>query len=468
MSGEPKGRGAAWTEERGSPRPSDEACPSRRGAPPSVKGTGRRAGNEGVRNERRSEEGRRRGEGGTGRGVGPRRRAEETERLRRWRLLLGAPAGAGLGFGGAGPGAGLSQSDRAVDAALAALYDAGRRPDDSGLRSAGLNASAPRVARWLGDIRAYFPSTVVQVLQRDAVERLNLRRLLLEPELLESIEPDVHLVGTLLSLNRIMPETAKATARQVVAAVVAEVERRIANRTRAAVSGAINRAARTRRPKPRDIDWNRTIAANLSRYLPEHRTVVPERLVGYGRRQQVVARDVVLAIDQSGSMASSVVYASVFGAVLASIRALKTSLVVFDTAVVDLTEKLPDPVDVLFGTQLGGGTDINKAIGYAQTLITRPRDTIFVLISDLMEGGVREQMLSRLAALEAAGVRVVVLLALSDDGAPVFDSGNAAALAELGIPAFACTPDAFPDLLAVAVEGGDVGAWAHRHDLAAR
>ncbi len=463
---EPKDREAAWTEERGAAATSDEACPSRRGAPPSVQGKGRRVGNEGARNERPSEEGRRRVTAPRRRAedTAPRRRAENT--LRRWRLLLGAPAGPGLGFGGSG--AGLSQSDQAVDAALAALYEGDPGTGERSRRSAGLGASAPKVARWLGDIRTYFPSTVVQVMQRDAVERLNLRQLLLEPELLASIEPDVHLVGTLLSLNRIMPETTKATARHVVAMVVAEVERRIANRTRAAVSGALNRAARSRRPKLRDIDWNRTIAANLSRYLPEHRTVVPERLVGYGRRQQVVARDVVLAIDQSGSMASSVVYASVFGAVLASIRALNTSLVVFDTAVVDLTEKLQDPVDVLFGTQLGGGTDINKAIGYSQTLITRPRDSIFVLISDLIEGGVREQMLSRMAALDAAGVQVVVLLALSDDGAPVFDSGNAAALAELGIPAFACTPDAFPDLLAVAIEGGDVGAWAHRNDLAAR
>jgi Mg-chelatase subunit ChlD len=391
----------------------------------------------------------------------------EEERLRRWRLLLGSAAAEGLGLG-QGAGDGLSQEDRAVDAALAALYDQGRQAGRDGRRSAGLGASAPSVARWLGDIRTYFPTSVVQVMQRDAMQRLNLRRLLLEPEMLESIQPDVHLVGTLLSLNRIMPEATKATARHVVSAVVAEVERRIANRTKAAVSGALNRAARTRRPKLRDIDWNRTIAANLSRYLPEYRTVVPERLVGYGRRQQVVARDVVLAIDQSGSMASSVVYASVFGAVLASIRALKTSLVVFDTAVVDLTEKLHDPVDVLFGTQLGGGTDINKAIAYSQTLITRPRDSIFVLISDLIEGGVREQMLARIAALDAAGVRVVVLLALSDDGAPVFDTENAAALAELGVPAFACTPDAFPDLLAVAIDGGDVAAWAHRNDLAAR
>jgi Mg-chelatase subunit ChlD len=154
--------------------------------------------------------------------------------------------------------------------------------------------------------------------------------------------------------------------------------------------------------------------------------------------------------------------------VMASVRALKTSLVAFDTTVVDLTEKLQDPVDVLFGTQLGGGTDINQAIAYSQTLITRPRDTILVLISDLFEGGAGEQMLTRMAALKAAGVQVVVLLALCDDGAPAFDKDNAAALAELGVPAFACTPDAFPDLLATAIGGGDVAAWAHGYELGGR
>lgn len=361
--------------------------------------------------------------------------SSDTERLRRWRLLLGGPAEDPLG-------AGLAGDDLAMDAALAALYDA--EPRDAGPRTAGLGASAPRVARWLGDIRTYFPTSVVQVMQRDAVERLDLTRLLLEPELLATVEPDVHLVGTLLSLNRVMPEAAKATARELVAAVVAQVEQRIATRTRAAVSGALDRANRSARPRLRDVDWDRTIRANLSRYLPEHRTVVPQRLVGYGRRQQAVARDVVLAIDQSGSMASSVVYASVFGAVLGSIRALRTSLIVFDTAVVDLTEQLHDPVEVLLGTQLGGGTDINRALAYGQTLITRPRNTLFVLISDLYEGGVRQAMLRRVAAMTAAGVAVVVLLALSDEGAPSFDRDNAAALAALGVPAFATTPQCVP------------------------
>jgi Mg-chelatase subunit ChlD len=181
-----------------------------------------------------------------------------------------------------------------------------------------------------------------------------------------------------------------------------------------------------------------------------------------------VSKDIVLAVDQSGSMASSVVYASVFGAVMASIRALRTSLVVFDTSVVDLTPSLSDPVDVLFGTQLGGGTDINSAVAYCSGLVTRPRDTIFVLVSDLYEGGNNEEMLARVGALAASGVACVALLALSDDGAPSFDADNAAALAALGIPAFACTPDAFPELLALAIAGGDLAAWAQREELAAR
>ncbi|BDU08190.1 VWA domain-containing protein [Nocardia cyriacigeorgica] len=372
---------------------------------------------------------------------------------RRWRLVLGTAAEAELGGLG-------SADDAAMDGALSTLYDSDP-PAASGPRSAGLQGSAPRVARWLGDIRTYFPSSVVEVMQRDAIERLNLTQLLLEPELLEAVEPDVHLVGTLLSLNRVMPETTRSTARAVVEQVVRDIERRMAARTVAAVTGALDRAARVSRPRPRDIDWDRTIRKNLAHYLPEQRTVVPERLVGYGRRAKAVRRDVVLAIDQSGSMASSVVYGSVFGAVLASMRSLRTSLVVFDTEVVDLTEHLSDPVDVLFGTQLGGGTDINRALAYCQTLVTRPEETLFVLISDLYEGGIRDDMLRRVNALKESGVQVIVLLALSDDGAPAYDHDNAAVLDALGIPAFACTPDRFPDLLALALNRGDIRTWAN-------
>lgn len=381
------------------------------------------------------------------------------ERERRWRLVLGREAQCVSG---------LSTADQGMDHALESLYNQGDADSGAGSgggrRGAGLGGSAPRVARWLGDIREYFPTSVVQVMQKDAMDRLGLHQLLLEPEMMEAVEADVHLVGTLLSLNRVMPDKARESARAVVRRVVDDLERRVAQKTRSLVQGAIDRSVRTHRPRrAADIDWNATIRRNLANYLPEHNTIVPETLVGYGRRSRGVQKDVVLAIDQSGSMASSVVYASVFGAVLASMSTLRTSLVVFDTAVVDLTDQLTDPVEVLFGTQLGGGTHINKAIAYCQGLITKPTDSIFVLISDLYEGGVRAEMLKRVAAMKAAGVQVVVLLALSDEGAPFYDRENASALAEMDVPAFACTPDVFPELMAAAIQGQPLTSWVEKH-----
>ncbi|MER5987843.1 VWA domain-containing protein [Streptomyces sp. NPDC001787] len=375
------------------------------------------------------------------------------ERLRRWRMVLGADSAESTGCT-------LTGRDAAMDSALGALYGGGeKKPGSRGgsERSAGLGASAPSVARWLGDIRTYFPSSVVQVMQRDAIDRLGLSALLLEPEMLEAVEADVHLVGTLLSLHKAMPETTKETARAVVRKVVEDLEKRLAGRTRTTLTGALDRSARISRPRHRDIDWDRTIRANLKNYLTVPGTdgagtVVPERLIGYGRAARSVEKDVILCVDQSGSMAASVVHASVFGAVLASMRTLATRLVVFDTAVVDLTDQLDDPVDVLFGTQLGGGTDINRALAYCQSRITRPADTVVVLISDLYEGGIRDEMLKRVAAMKASGVQFVTLLALSDEGAPAYDREHAAALGALGTPAFACTPDLFPDIMAAAIE----------------
>jgi Mg-chelatase subunit ChlD len=316
------------------------------------------------------------------------------------------------------------------------------------------------VARWLGDIRKYFPSSVVQVMQRDALERLNMRDMLLQPEMLRSAQPDVHLVANLMALSRVIPAGTKETARMVVRSVVDALMKRLEEPLRSAISGALDRSQRNRRPRHAEIDWHRTIRANLKHWQPAYRTVVPETLLGYGRKARRPQREVVLCIDQSGSMANSVVYASIFGAVMATLPAVATKLVVFDTAVVDLTEQLDDPVELLFGVQLGGGTDINGAVGYCQSIIREPRNTIFVLISDLYEGGVEANLLRRAMELVDSGVQFITLLALSDEGAPAYDHGLAAKLAALGVPSFACTPDAFPGLMAAAIRRDDISSWA--------
>jgi Mg-chelatase subunit ChlD len=379
------------------------------------------------------------------------------ERLERWRLLLG---------GDDADGTGITLTDRALamDKAMAALYEPAS--GKAGGRRGGLGASAPNAARWLGDIREYFPTSVVRVMQKDAIERLGMQQLLLEKEMLEAVEPDINLVTTLMSLSGVIPQKAKATARLIVQRVVRDLQKRLEAPMRQAVIGALKRSTRTRRPRHNEIDWNRTIRANLKHYQAEYKTIVPETRIGYGRKRNEL-RTIVVCIDQSGSMGESVVYSGIFGAVLASIPALRTHVVAFDTSVVDLTEKMSDPVDVLMGVQLGGGTDINQALKYCQGLITRPRDTIFVLITDLYEGGNNAEMLKRAAAIAGSGAKFVTLLALADSGAPGFDEKNAAALAGMGVPSFACTPDRFPELMAAAINGRELGQWAAEQGLAA-
>ncbi|WP_298709423.1 VWA domain-containing protein [Chitinophaga sp.] len=369
--------------------------------------------------------------------------------LRKWRLILGGGENDGTGVS-------LGGDELRMDRTLEALYDSER--------SGGLGPSSPNVSRWLGDIRTFFPNSVVQVMQQDALKRLNLTQMLFEKEMLENVTPDVHLVATLMTLSRVIPDKTKDTARQVVRKVVEELLRKLSNPMQQAVTGSLNRSTRNYRPRHNEINWDMTIRRNLRHYQPEFKTIIPEQKVGYGRRRTAL-KDVVLCIDQSGSMGTSVVYSGIFGSVMASIPAIKTKMVVFDTAVADLTEELTDPVELLFGVQLGGGTDINAALTYCRQIITRPMDTVLVLITDLYEGGNEAEMRKRAAELTAAGVQVVVLLALNDDGAPSYDHANAEFFSGLGIPVFACTPDKFPDLMAAALSKQDIASWAAKEEL---
>ena len=356
---------------------------------------------------------------------------------RKWRLILGQDAQ------GADGGPELPARAAGMDATLEALYN-------SDERKGGLGASNPNVHRWLGDIRKYFPTDMVQLLQRDALERLGLQQMLLEPELLETITPDVHLIGTLLSLKNVLPERSRETARMVVRRVVEEIERQLRHPLERAIAGRKRSHLRTRQPKPNDIDWDRTIRVNMKHYQPEYRTVLPVQLRGQ-QRSNTSLKHVILLIDQSGSMATSVVYAGVLSCILASLPSVKTHVIAFDTSVVDLTAQLPDPIELLFALQLGGGTDIGRALKYSERLITNPRDTVLVLLSDLFEGGSIPNMLHSVRRLAGTGLTFLPLLALNDQGAPAYDHEVAALLTELGLKPFASTPDAFPEVLARAL-----------------
>lgn len=381
---------------------------------------------------------------------------EPQERERRWRLAVG------------GEDDQLPERDRRISAALSALYQGPPDPEESRKgRRGGLGGSAPTVARWMGDIREFFPSPVVQIVQKDAFERLGLRQMLMEPELLQAVEADVDLVADLVSMRNAMPEKTKETARQVISKVVAELMERLERKTAEALRGAVDKSKRTTRPRFADIDWPRTIRKNLHTWQASHQTVIPESLVGFQRKQRRIVDldEVILCVDQSGSMAQSVVYASIFSAVMASLPVVRTKLICFDTQILDLTDQLQDPVEVLFGVQLGGGTDINQAVAYCEDRIERPTKAHLVLITDLYEGGNANELLARVQRLIGMGVNVIVLLALSDAGKPFHDPNLSAKMAALGAPVFGCTPDQFPDLMATALRREDIHAWAAREDI---
>ena len=380
----------------------------------------------------------------------------------KWRLMLG---------GGEADGTDIELNDRLkqIDATLGALYDFERTRsfdynEEKG--AGGQEKSNPNVARWLGDIRKYFPSSVVQVMQNDALKQPQLKeKMLFEPEILAQTKADVHLVATLMELGKLIPEKTKDTARRVVQQVVDELMAKLEQKTVSALKGALDKSSRSFNPRYNEINWDATIRKNLKHYQAEYKTIIPETRIGYGHKSKRSLKDIVLCLDQSGSMGTSVVYSGIFGAVMASIPNVKTRMVVFDTEVADLSEDLVDPVDLLFGVQLGGGTDINRALKYCQELITKPDDTIFVLITDLYEGGDRAQMIRRSQEMVDAGMQFICLLALNDEGSPMYDSNMAVTYAKMGIPVFACTPDMFPDLMSAAIKKEDLKQWAGDHDI---
>lgn len=385
----------------------------------------------------------------------------------RWRLILGEAAQSKLEELTGSDAVQLTEEEAIMDASLAAIYDetddslssgtSGRSVGNVSGRGASGGRGAVNLSRWLGDVRSLFAEDVVSIIQNDAIERKGWKQLLFEPELLASVKPDIQMVGMLMALKGKIPEKTKETARLLVKAVVDDLMARLKEDMQRAVTGALNKRQHTPLPSLSGLDWKRTIQRNLKHYDQERNILIPEKFYYFDRARRNKEWTVILDIDQSGSMAESVIWASVTGAVFASMPALNTRVVVFDTEVVDLTEQCADdPVDMLFGVQLGGGTDINKSVAYCESFIEEPKKTLFILITDLYEGGNRSALVRRMREMRESGVQTLCLLSLSDSGRPFYDERLARQLSRDGTPCFACTPGMLPELVAGALQGRDL------------
>lgn len=381
---------------------------------------------------------------------------DDQTRIQRWRLILGSDSQNRFSSMGGGT---LTGELDLMDQALAAIYN---RTDSGGFGTgAGHGPSNPQITRWLGDVRTLFDRDLVTVIQGDAMTRCGLKQLIFEPELLEDLEPDMNLASTILLLKEQIPKRSKDSVRSFIRKIVEEINKLLEQDIRRAVTAAVNRRMHSPIPSAAALDYKLTISRNLKNYDPVLKTIIPEHFYFFDRTSTTAANKwtVILDIDQSGSMGESVIYSSVMSCILASMASLQTRVVAFDTNVVDLTEKCDDPVDLLFGFQLGGGTDIDKSVAYCQQFVENPAKTLFFLITDLMEGGNPAALLRRLGELKESGVTVICLLALSGSGRPYYDAQMAQKVAGLGIPCFACNPELLPQLLERAFRGQDLSAF---------
>jgi VWA domain containing CoxE-like protein len=368
----------------------------------------------------------------------------------RWRLILGNEAEEE-----STDKIELNDEESSMDVLLQKLY---------GSKEGGNNKSNITVNRWLGDIRKYFPKETVEIIQKDALDKFGIRKMLENPEVIDSLVPNVALVTTLLNVKDLLSQESLHTAKIIIQHVVDDIVKKLKLDLINAISGKIDRSTKNNNPKFKEINWNRTIRANLKHYQLEYNTIIPELKIGSKRKSHAM-KHIILLIDNSASMLESTVYSAVFSSILATIPSVKTTIILFDTEVVDMTDMIHDPLEILLGVNMGGGTHINKALIYANNQIQNPNDTIMFLISDLYEGPSDEYMVQTIQDIKEKGVNFIALLSLNEDGIPSYDKKVATKIADMDLPCFGCTPYLFPDLFAALLSGNDLKEWASQNNL---
>jgi hypothetical protein len=350
--------------------------------------------------------------------------------LERWKLILGPSSDKvePLKF---------EAAQEELDDLLNAIYGDKDKP--------GFGKSTNKIKKWLDGIRLHFPTEVVQIMQADALERQGVKEMLLEPELLEKIEPSVNLVAAILQLQHLIPDKTKTIARSLVQKLVDEIEKKLRTKIQFAVQTATKQYSKPASPANTNIDWKKTIYRNLKNYRPEIPAIIPNQWFGYKKGYKLPQ---IILLDKSESMINSMIYAAIISSILATLKSVRTHLIYFDTEVTDLTGKFLDPVDIMFSVPCGGGTDIALAMKYAYQKIQNQDQCLIFLISDLYEYGNKNELLQYCQKIKDMKVQLISLLSLNDEGTPEYDIQIAKSFSAMEIPCFACSPDKFPELIA--------------------
>jgi Mg-chelatase subunit ChlD len=372
----------------------------------------------------------------------------QTQMLTRWRLVLGDSA----------EEHGICITDdeeaRRVDALVGFLFAPEGNGKQSKDRSGGSGPGhTMNVPRWVDEVGQLFPRQAKEVMERELINRRGLRELMEKPEILERIEPNQELVKTLLTHRDLMNEKTRSLARKIIARVVDELKKKLKLQIEPAITGAIRRDKHSPRRVYRNLDLQRTVRRNLHRFDAGSGKLLVDRLYFHAAERKSRPWHVIVAVDQSGSMLDSAIYSAVMASIFVELPAVRTSLFLFDTEIADLSDRVGQPVDVLLSIQLGGGTDITRALQYASQLTRQPARTIVVLVTDFYEGRAERDLVHQVKEMAQAGIRMIGLGALGYDARPEYNKTTATKCRKAGMDILSCTPEKLAEAMAHIIRG---------------
>lgn len=379
--------------------------------------------------------------------------SDQRQMLTRWRLVLGKDAEQhGICIGAD------DEEARRIEALVGYLFaESGGGGSGQGQtkdRTGGLGPGhAMNVPRWVDEVGQLFPRQAKEIMERELINRKGLRELMEKPEILERIEPNQELVKTLLTHRDLMNEKTRVLARKIIDQVIQELKKKLKVQVEPAITGAIRRDKHSPRRVYRNLDLKRTVRRNLQNFDSVSRKLLVDRLYFHAAERKSRPWHIIVAVDQSGSMLDSAIYSAVMASIFAGLPAVRTSLFLFDTEIADLTDQVGQPVDVLLSIQLGGGTDITKALQYGYQLVRQPARTIVVLVTDFYEGRDERDLIKQVKEMSQAGIRMIGLGALGYEARPEYNKTTAGKCRKVGMDILSCTPEKLAEAMAHIIRG---------------
>lgn len=372
----------------------------------------------------------------------------DNQNLNKWRLILGRNSENYISFQGMyGDGISFQDMEQTLDYLYSKELGDGIMQQNNNTRTGGIGGSNPYVAEWINKVRKLFPKKTVEIIEKQALDHFKMTELLTDKEILKKIEPNMDLLKTILQFKHLMKNDVIKEAKRIIQKVVDELTEKIQTDIRKSLLGKLNRNMPSHVKSIRNLDFKRTINRNLKNYDTENQRLIIKDLCFSSRVKRFNKWNIIIAVDESGSMMESVIYSAVMAGIFAKLPMLETRLVIFDTNVVDLSGYVDEPVEVLMGMQLGGGTDINNALSYCESLCSNPHNTIFVTVTDLYEGGSINNLLHTCSDIISSGSKMVFLTALDGEANPVYDKNIAQKLADMGAFVGAMTPEQLGDYI---------------------